>query len=164
MATSRVESDLHVGGRLSAQSMTLPTGTVIDASIPAGANVSSDKLQHRHRCVFNQVHGSVAVTERRPVFWALSVGTIRRIKVGSVVVNVGAATITVDIRKNGTTILTAIVTLDSGNTVYIAEDGTMTSAALVAGDVLEVVVVATAGGGTLGQGLFVVIDVDEDAV
>lgn len=164
MATSRIESDLFVAGRLSALTLGIPTGTVTDATVAAGANVGADKLQHRFRAMFNQVHGSVAITERRPFFWALSVGTIRRVKVGSVIANIGAATITVDIKKNGATILTGIVTLNNANVAYIAVDGTIANAALVAGDVLECVVVATAGGGTLGQGLFVAVDIDENAV
>ncbi len=145
-----------------APSFVLPS--VGDADVKSGTNIDADKLQHRWRATFNQIHGSVATTERRPIYYAFTTGTIVRVKVGSVVICAGAATITVDIKKNGTTVLSAVVTLNSSNVAYTAVDGTITVPALVAGDILECVAVATAGGGTLGQGLFVFVDIDENGV
>jgi hypothetical protein len=135
-----------------------------DAAVLPATNINADKLTNRFRATFNQVDGSVSATERRAIFWAFSTGTVRRVNVGSVVANAGAATVTVDIKKNGTTILSGVVTLNSSNTACIAVAGTITVPGLVAGDVLECVVVAAAGGGTLGQGLFVFVDIDENGV
>src|SRR4051812_46702505 len=62
--------------------------------------------------------------------------TLRGIRAGSVVACTGNATITVDVKKNGTTILSATIVLDNANTAYISEAGTIPNGTLVAGDVL----------------------------
>jgi hypothetical protein len=63
--------------------------------------------------------------------------------------------VTVDLRKNGTTILTSVITISVAQAAYARVAGAIASAAYIAGDVFELVVTATAGGGTLPQGLFV---------
>ena len=161
MASNEV-ADLHVKGSLTCRTFSPPSSCISDAAIAAAANIDADKLQHRWRAMLTQVHGTAAATERSVVYYARTTGTVTSVKAGTVVLNIGAATITVDVKKNGTTILSGVITLDTANTAYIAEAGTITVPALVAADVLEVVVVATAGGGTLGQGLFVMVEIDED--
>ena len=53
--------------------------------------------------------------------------------------------------------------IDSGNANYGSEDAAgFTSSSYVAGDVFEVDITATAGGGTLGQGLAVEVEFDEN--
>ncbi len=59
--------------------------------------------------------------------------------------------------------LTAVITLNSSNTVYVAVAAALASSALVVGDVLEAVIVATAGGGTIGSGVFCEAVFVEDA-
>jgi hypothetical protein len=75
------------------------------------------------------------------------------VKAGSIAIAVGAATVTVDVKKNNVSILTAVITLDTGNTARVAEAGTILTASAVAGDTYELVIVATAGGGTLAHGV-----------
>jgi hypothetical protein len=67
----------------------------------------------------------------------------------------------VDLQKNGVSILSAPVTLNSSGTNYVSQAATISSAGLVAGDVLEVVTVATAGGGTLPTGVFAAARITE---
>ena len=90
-------------------------------------------------------------------------GTVVAFEVGSVTACTGDSTITVDLHKNGASILTGVITLDSANTAYIVEAGTLSSATLADGDVLEVVVNATVGTGTLGNGVFASCIIREDA-
>jgi hypothetical protein len=80
-----------------------------------------------------------------------------------VAIAVGGATVTVDVKKNGATVLSSVITLDSGNTARIMENGTLSGTTLAAGDFLEAVIVATAGGGTIPTGLLVQVIIDEDA-
>lgn len=157
-----IPANVRVAGSFSCETMAIPSGTLTNAGVAAGANLDADKLEHRFRVLFNQVHGSAATAERRPVFQANGTGVINRVSAGSVVACVGGATITVDVKKNGTTVLTASIVLDNGNTAYVAEDGTLSVTALAANDILEVAVTVATGGGTLGQGLFVVLDIDEN--
>ena len=77
---------------------------------------------------------------------------------------VGAATITIQVKKNGTNILSASLVIDNANAAFAFESAAgFTSTALVANDVLEVDITAAAGGGTLGQGLFCELVTKEDA-
>ena len=73
------------------------------------------------------------------------------------------STVTVDVKKNGVSVLTAVITLDSANTARIAEDGTLDSGevTLAVDDLLEIVIVATVGTGTLATGPFVDVVVEE---
>ena len=77
------------------------------------------------------------------------------IEAGVVVQAAGAATVTVDLRKNGTTILSGVITLNNTHVAYAEVAGTISSARYVTGDVFEIVLTATAGGGTLPQGVYV---------
>ena len=107
-----------------------------------------------------------AVTERRVIKVVKgATGTIVNFRAGVVVANVGAATISIRLKKNGTNIDTAALVLDSGNAAFALEAAAgFTSTSLVANDVLEVDITAAAGGGTLGQGLFCELTAREDAV
>ncbi len=85
-------------------------------------------------------------------------------KAGSIVVCLTPATVTLDLKKNGVSILTAVITLDAANTPYVVEAAAIATATLVAGDVLTVVIDETAGGGTVATGVFCELEIDEDPV
>lgn len=70
---------------------------------------------------------------------------------------------TVDLKKNGTSVLTSTVTIDHTVAAYTQVAASIATNTYVAGDVFEVVVTATAGGGTLPQGLFVALITREAA-
>lgn len=155
MATQNViDGDLTVRGTFRCTSAGLPAASVGDNQFASSDPLSAAKQEHQHEEVVAQVHGTAAVTERRVLHVARGAGSVTAFRAGVVVANVGAATITVDLRKNGTTVLSAVVTLNNTHTAYTKVDGTVSVPTYVAGDVFEVVITATAGGGTLGQGLF----------
>lgn len=130
-------------------------------NIPVGAGVAAGAMDHQHRIHYGAT--GTAATATVPIFECRgATGTIRQIRAGSIVANIGAATVTIDLKKNGTTVLSGVITLDSGNTARISEGGTLSVTSLVVGDLLEIVVTATAGGGTLATGLWVDVTVDED--
>jgi len=155
MATTRIPTDVQVVGELSCSTFAPPTSCIGDAAFKTSDPLTADKQQHRWIRQLTQVHGSAGVSERRVVHVAKGAGTIDLVRAGVVVACVGAATITVDVWKNGTTVLSAVISLGSADVAYAKKSGTVTVPAYAAGDVLEVVAVATAGGGTIGQGLFV---------
>jgi hypothetical protein len=86
--------------------------------------------------------------------------------VGSIAKAIGDSTVTVDVKKNGTSVLSSVVTLNSSNTARIAVAATIdgTQDDLVAGDWLEVVITISAGTGTLPTGVFVQVEVDQDGI
>ena len=157
----RVEEAAYFASTLQAKTLVPSAGCVLDAHVGAGANVDALKL----RRIRNYEAGRVgtAASETIPLGRAKGVGTVLSVFVGSVAINAGNATVTVDIKKNGTTILSAVVTLDSGNTAYVFEEGTLSGTPTLAiGDFLTAVVVATIGTGTLATGLCISVSTHED--
>ena len=89
-------------------------------------------------------------------------GTLRSFVAGCTSVCVGDSTISVDLKKDGTSVLSAAISLSSSQSNYDQVEGTISSTAIAAGDVLTVVVTVAEETGTLGTGLFVVVVIDED--
>jgi hypothetical protein len=98
--------------------------------------------------------------------WPVLPGTINSVKAGSIVAATGDSTVTIDVRKNGTTVLSGTIALDSANTARVVEAGTVDGAQddVVADDWIEVVISVSAGTGTLPTGLFVQVEIDEDGI
>ena len=155
MARTRQEGDFHVTGHLTGKTMGIPAGTLTNAGVNGSAAIATTKMRHQYIKVYAQESATSAADGAEVIHIAHgATGTIVGFAAGSVVANVGAATVTVDLLKNGTTVLSAVITLDSANTNYVVEDGTVNTTAYVDDDVLEVVIDGTAGGGTLALGVF----------
>ncbi len=164
MPLDTLNHDVHVNGTLSAKTVSLPAGCVGNAAIAAGAGIDASKQEHQHEKTYAQASGSVSATERKVIHVVYgATATILAFRAGSKTACAGAATITVDLLKNGVSILTAVITLDNANTAYIVESAAVLTPGLVAGDVLEVNITATAGGGTIGNGVFAQVVLEEDA-
>jgi len=162
MATNRIEGDTYFNGNVGSSSMTLPSGTVTNNSIIALAGIQAEKLEHQHKIVYAQGSAVTAADARNPVFVVTGLtADIISIKAGSVAANVGDSTVAVDILKNGTTVLSGPISLDSGDAAYDLVSGTISVATLAQDDVLEVNIDATIGTGTLALGLFVIITLHE---
>ena len=151
----RIEGDMYVTGNVSAGSITPSAGTIADAAVSGSAAIQQSKLQHQHRQRYAQAFGTAAITETKSlhmVYGATGSVLAFRAAVNGLVCS-GAATITIDLKKNGVSVLAAVITIDNTKTLRQIVAASISSAALVTGDVLDVVITATAGGGTLGQGL-----------
>ncbi len=157
--------DLHVNGRISADYMTLPPGAVVNASLPGTEQLDATKLRHYHYATYEQESGTTTTTGEHTIHVARFAGNLLQFVVGNVVACIGAATITVDVFKNGATVLSSLITLDNTNTARIVETATIDPAKLayVAGDWFEIQITATAGGGTLGKGFFAKALFDEQS-
>lgn len=157
-----VDQDLIVPGTLYAKNMTVPPSSVTDASVAAGAAVATAKLRHKFHPGDSQV--GTSATETRPLYVVLgATALLIKFKVGCIVLPIGAATVTVDLKKNGATVLTAVVTLNSSSVARIVQAASILTTAAVAGDWFDAVITATAGGGTLPTGVFWELEIDEDA-
>ncbi len=160
-APTRVEGDLHVNGGLSAKTMTLAAASVADAQVSAGADIAATKVNHQHRAMFAQPN-TTATAETKIIYRCYgTTGTLIEFAAGSIAPCTGNATITVDLHKNGVTVLSAPITLDNANAARVAEVGTISDSALVAANVLEVIVAVAAGTGALGTGLFASATINE---
>lgn len=155
------EDDVSFGGNVA-----LPDAAVDNDAIDPAAGIAASKLQHLHRANFSQPN-TAATSETRHVFTCHgATGTVIGFKAGSIVAALLGATVTVDLKKNGASVLSSVITLDNANTARASENGTLNGAqvALVAGDELEVVTVATVGGGTLPTGVFASANIVESYV
>lgn len=143
-------------------SASLPASSVTNAAVAAAAGIDASKLEHRHRPLYTQPN-TTATSVTQVIYVAKAAGTVNSFRAGSIAACAGAATITVDLKKNGSTILSAVITLDSSNSNYVPEAGTVNTAAYVADDVFTIVTVATAGGGTIGTGFYCIPEFEEAA-
>lgn len=134
---------------------------VRDDNLADDLEIPANLMIHRH--VYEANQAGTVVTARTPLAVIDGItGSVRKVLVrATVTACVGAATVTVDIYKNGSTILTAIVTLNAAAALTLQAPTISGAGDVVDGDLLEAVVTATAGGGTLPVGLLVQVTVDE---
>ena len=153
---SQFSDDAQFNGNVTfTNKVSFPAQTIGDAQINASAPITAPKMEHRHQPHFIQSGVAAAAADRRVVYRAKSPGTVTGLWVGLTVANVGAATVTVDFLKNGTTVLATPVVLTSATVPYTgAVAAAVATAAYTTGDVFEVSVAVAAGGGTLGMGVF----------
>lgn len=168
MAQDVINNDLLVNGNIYAKAVIPSVAGITDVGISATAAIQATKLQHQHQpCLpINADDLATAAVGKKVIHVVYgTTGTIVAFRVGSVVAAIGAATVTIDLKRNGTTILTATYNLTSSNAAFalVAPAG-FTSTSLVTGDVLEAHITAVAaGGGTLPVGVFAQLIVREDA-
>lgn len=167
---TRIEEDMVLAGNVKVLgTFTMPDETITDAKVIAAAGIKASKLEHQHRVPYNQPN-SAAATDTRVIYTCYgATARVIALKVGSIAIAVGAATVTVDVQKmDGTSILASgtPVTLNSSNVAGVPVTATLGLTAVlaqVANGSLKIIVVATAGGGTLPTGVFASLTVEEDA-
>lgn len=153
-----IPGDLRVRGFVTANGFNFPANSVGDSEFDSGRPLTATKQEHQFNERYSQVHGSAAVSARVPIHTAFDAGEVIDIRAKCSVIPVGAATVTVDLYKNGVSVLTGVITLDNSVTAYVSETtGISPPGTYVADDEFHMVVTATAGGGTLPQGLSVLV-------
>jgi hypothetical protein len=166
--TNIFNNDVIVNGHFTPKTMTLPDDTVTDRKIPAGANLSAEKMEQQYQPVYSQGSNTTAVADPGQVKHIVqgATGVLREVIAGCVVANIGDSTVSVDVKKNGTTVLSAPISLTSSHTARQVVTGVLSVVGgidLVEDDVLEVVVTVSAGTGTLGKGVFCGLNIREQA-
>lgn len=160
-----IGGDLRVRGAIIPGSIRMPAGSVTDDGVAAGADISAAKLVHRHNAVWQQPN-TAATAETRTIHVVRVAGIISEILAGSIAAAIGDSTVTIDVKKNGTSVLSSAIVLDNSNTARVPELGTINTSVddVVADDWLEVVITISAGTGTLPTGVFVQVLIEEDGV
>lgn len=154
MATSKVDGNLYVSGEGKFGSFVLPTNSVDDSNIKTTNPITAEKMYHQHQKNFCQKHTETAAVERRVIHTAYDAGVLESFRVFATVANIGDSTVTVNLYKNGSTILSSVPVLDSGDAAYTGIVlGTFSATPYVANDVFEIVVTVSAGTGTLAKGV-----------
>lgn len=162
---SRIDGDLFVTGTMVAGSMTLPAACVTDTAVQAGTGIDATKLQHQHQITTPLCDHATSPAAKRLVMHKVygATGEVVAFSVGVTVAAGAATTITVDLKKNGSSILTSTITVDNTTVAFDAVDAAgFTDTALVVGDVLEAEITAVSGV-NLPKGVHAVLVLREDA-
>lgn len=126
-------------------------GSISDNHIASAASVSVDKLQHAYSkgTNFAQAIGATPATREEILFVALNSGVLRFF--GALLYDTGTSTsVTFDLKKNGTTVLTGVVTITHGTADHTIVEGTFASTSFVAGDVFSVAMTVSSSTGAQG--------------
>ncbi len=154
MGTSITDGGMVVKGDLNVQG---------NITFPDGADLPYSQLQQIRNVIYQQLSATDVAAETKQVYRVYgATGTILAIGASIVTVPSVDRAAVVDVKKNGTTVLSASITLDSGNTTRVSEAGTLSVVSLAAGDILEVFVTVAGSSGTHPQGLLVNIALKED--
>ena len=161
MAQGAIPCDLHILGRLSAVSMSVPADSIGSDSVDADDPIQSEKLEHQYTLTHRQP-GSVAAITADKIHIARGAGTIESVQVLTHTAPAAANSYTVNVKKNGTTILSSVVTVDNSTTANTVVNATLSVTTFVAGDYFEVNIVSAAGT-SWGTGLIVQVVIRENA-
>ncbi len=166
MAQLTIPTDVLIQGNLSAKSISIPASSVGDAQIPSSAGIQATKVIQQYAPQYADPAATTVASVRKTIHVAYgATGTIVAFRAGMVTPCVSPDTVTVKLRKNGTDILSADISLSSSQSAFqtVLASG-FTSTAYVAGDVFEVDITANHSSGTLGLGLFAQLVIDETPV
>jgi len=164
MAQSKHIGDLYVDGTLTPKGLIPPDDCLGDDAWPLGDPLDAEKQVQRHNLLHSQGVAVDAADEAVVLYRCNSAdgAAIVKLAAGIVTAAAGAATVTVDLKKNGSTILSAVITIDNSIAAYEAvEPAGYTSTALIEDDVLTIHIDETIGGGTRPKGVWVELIVDE---
>ncbi len=142
---NRVDGNFYVGGTLLAAAMDIPAGTVVNAGVAATAGIAASKCQQYPAKTYGQSGTAVAATVIMHIVRGAT-GTIKGFACSNVTANAGASAVTLDLLKNGVSVLNTVVTLNNATGNRGVIQGVIDTTALVADDVLEVVVVLAQSG------------------
>lgn len=162
MPVSTDHADVAHYGYHSFSQIGLPANAITDTQVAtpsAGGGLGTDKQKHRYSKTYAQNGNTTNVADRRIIHVARFTGTLREFIVTPRVAATAGSTTVVDLLKNGTTILSVTITLDSTKAAYSINAGAFSSTAVVANDVFEVNVTIT--GGAPGSGVGAELRVDE---
>lgn len=137
-----------------------PAGSIGNVDVSASAAIAASKLQRSLRhSVFQD---GTAADKTYIAFFCKSAVTFKHFTVSNLTPNAGSSTVTVDVQKNGVTILSAVVTLDNGDAAYSELEGTITTTTAADGDYITIVIDAVQSGtDALATGVFAQLDYDE---
>jgi hypothetical protein len=132
-------------------------------TVPLVNPIGQTKLKQQLNRLYTQKRGTAVASDTGTVVHVCypagsTIGTVVLVQAGICVAGVswaGGGQLTVDVKKNGTTIMSSPIVIDGTTVAFAKVVGAIASASYSNGDVFEVVTVFTAGTGTPAQGLFV---------
>ena len=141
--------------------ITLDSGQVLDTHIGSSAAIDADKMQHVYHGFtnFGLEYNAAPAAKVFVAYVATQAGTIRGFHCGCYDTGT-ASSITFDLKKNGTTVLTAVVTVTNAETDRVTYDGTLSVTTFAADDVFTIHLAQSSTTGMTGP--YAWIDVEEN--
>ena len=139
----------------------LDAGSVEDQHISSSTKIDADKAQHLYRAWTNfaLAIGATPVAREEIVHVCEVAGTIRQF--AALCNETGtAASVTFDLKKNGASILSSVVTITNATADKAVVDGTISSTTVAVGDVLSIALAVSSSTGM--QGPFAWLTVEEN--
>lgn len=145
--------------RIAGGVLTLDDGTIVDSYISNSTKIDADKMQHcYHRGTgFALAIGGTPATREEIVFTATQAGTIRSFN--ALCNDTGtAASVTFDLKKNGTTMLSSVITITNATTDKATQSATLSVTTFAAGDILSIALTVSTSTGMVGPYAWVCIE------
>lgn len=156
--STNAEGDWNFSGTVLGAKIYPGPNTVNNASIPANADIDVVKMRHRFRQMYGQAFASAPTAGRFPLHLAGGAGVLEEFKVRLGGAVGGSTTVTFDLYKNGSTILTAPVTIVTADGTAF-KSGAFSSASYSSGDMFELNL--TISGANPGTGPATCLEVTE---
>jgi hypothetical protein len=138
-------------------------GDITNEHIAGTAGIDADKLEHLHKVGTNfalAIGGTPAAREELVYVCKAATASIRGFH-ALLNVDGSSTSVTVDLKKNGVSILSAPITITNSTGDGVVQDGSISNAALVAGDRLSMQLAVSSATGA--QGPFAWAEIDERA-
>jgi len=151
MTQSVLQSDLHIVGRMTCQTATLPSSCVSNSNVASDAAIASTKVVHRKQAGYSTAAASDPATITVPLMIARYAGSIDSFDVGPMSqAGTGDRSVAVDLQKSTgggafATVLSGAITINASDAIRSVSAGTISDSALAAGDILQLVITVTAG-------------------
>jgi hypothetical protein len=150
----RLTGDLDVTGRGNFGSLTVPNGSITNQSFSANPadRLTYAKMEHVYKALLAQPVVGAGISQNSTLNMAVDAGTVLDVKAGVVSNFTGTANLTIDLKKNGVSILSGPFVLNSTNPAFTYSTALLSCSTFAAGDLFTATVVANSGNGSVGNG------------
>jgi hypothetical protein len=139
--------------------ITFETTDIPNDAISASTLIDNDKLQHLYKAGtnFDLAIGATPVARHEIVYVADKAGTIRNFN--CLCNDTGtAASVTFDLKKNGSSVLSSVVTVTNATSDRAVVAGTITTSTIAIGDVISIELAVSSSTGMQGPFAWAVIE------
>jgi hypothetical protein len=150
------------GARWTGGTFTFESGVVTNESVASNAAIDADKMQHCYKpgTNFGFTTTGTPTSRHELVYVASQAGTIRGF--GCLLLDTGSSTsITFDLLKNGTTVLSSVVTITNATADGLVQAAVPSVTAFAADDRLSINMAVSSSTGA--QGPFAFVELEENS-
>jgi hypothetical protein len=168
---ARYGGDIYADGNVGCKTLTVSTASITNAMVVASAAISASKLESPVRKKHAYDIATEASAQTVVLHTARGAGTIVAFEVGCLVApdtekGSSGKYATIDLQKSTgagafASILTATIEINSTNAVRTMQAGSLSTATIVDGDILALVITAAGSAGNNAKGIFCELQLGE---